>query len=287
VPRNIPWHLEVLLNTLEGAVILAQSVYFQDFIGDAQIIAATPEAARLYGYNHHSELEGKFTSELDHPNDYIALKVMTVIRILDLCSTPVEYDVRIILPDNSIRYVRKNVQQMTFDSNTFWVTTSREIKRCKYKPLPDYRNLLTEEAINHWFQMISVKELEQYVRRYVPERNKIIFSRDLTSDEIFPTIDENLEGSQGETATGGTPILPAPKEVVELELGRTRRLPDNRFIHRCGNCAETWASFVENPARCPRAREDSRGPRCATNRWRIVTNRGRDRALAQARQAGR
>ena len=280
--RHIPLHLEALMESVDGAVILAQSINFQDLVVDAQIIAASPEAARLYGYNHPSELEGRFTSQLDHPDDYRAIKIMSVIRVLELSTVPSEYDVRIILPDGAIRYVRKQVRQMYHEGSAYWMTRSEEISPDQAKPLPDFSVLLTQNMIRSWFGAISVSELEELVKRIVPARNSQMFGKNLTCDEIHHIMDEFHREHYEVEENGRMAILPIAtvSQVVDLGLGKTRILPDNRYIHRCGNCAETWASSVRNPQKCPRSREDSRGPKCATSRWRVVTERG----LACARQ---
>ena len=285
--RNIPLHFEVLLEAMEGAVILAQSVQFYNIVIDAQIIAATQDAACLYGFNHHAELEGKFTSQLDHPDDYQTLKVMTLVRYLQLSPTPSEYDIRILLPDGSIRYIRKSVKQMTHEGDTYWVTRSTEIQAEAYTPLPDFRHLLTEDIVQQWFNTISIAELEHLAKAYIPVRNARIFPHNLTLDEIHPMMDEIHTGDQMNGAIHKADILPTTMAdgVIDIGLGRTRRLPDNRFIHRCGNCAETWASQVRNPRKCPRSRADSRGPQCGTNRWRVTTDRGLSCVRQQANGA--
>ena len=287
--RNIPLHFEVLLEAMEGAVILAQSVHFQNIILDAQIIAATQDAARLYGFNHHAELEGKFTSQLDHPDDYQAVKIMALVRYLQLSPTPSEYNVRIVLPDGSIRHIRKSVKQMTHEGDTYWVTRSTEIRADEYIPPPDFRHLLTENVAQQWFNLISIAELEQLAKAYIPVRNARILPHNLTSDEIHPMMDEIHTGDQMNEAISKVDVLPTTmaEGAIDIGLGRTRRLPDNRFIHRCGNCAETWASQVRNPKKCPRSRADSRGPQCGTNRWRVTTDRGLRCARQQASGAER
>lgn len=275
---------EALLQTVEGAVILAQSVYFQDLIGDAQIIGATKEAATLYGFNHPSELKGKFTSQLDHPDDYQLIKFMAVARMLGIASTPGEYDVRIMLPNGSIRYARKQVKQIEHESNTYWMTISHEISPEEAKPLPDMRDLITADAIQHWFKMISVAELQMLVENYVPLRNQKMFRERLTSSEFQINISEMREGKQETKFSVRKQVLPTAtvqEDVLDIGLGSTRRLPDNRFLHRCANCAETWASHVANPGKCPRTRDDNRGAKCGVMRWREITERGMERARVQ------
>ncbi len=286
--RDMPAHFDALFDTIEGAVILAQTVWFQDLVADARIVAASKEAAELYGYNYPAELEGKFTSELDHPDDYLAIKVMAIIRMYDLNPIPNEYDVRIILPDGSIRYTRKNVRQMQHDDKSYWVTRSKQISPAEATPLPDFRSLLTPEVFNQWFGAISVAELTRFVEKFTPVRNRQAFTGDLTIPEFQAIIDEIQAGGQRPENNGRMKSQPTSiiDEVVNIGLGQTRRLPDNRFIHRCANCAETWASSVSNPPQCPRSRDDSRGPRCGIRRWRLVTERGQACAAYQMHQTG-
>ena len=280
--RNIPPPLQALLETLEGAVIIGQTFYLNDLVGDAQIIAATPEAARLYGFEHPSELEGRFTSQLDHPDDYIAIKLFFIARLHGLAQVPHEYDMRIILPDGSIRYLRKQVTQMQYGQESYWVTTSAQIAADEAKPLPDYRHLLPEDAIREWFRIISVAELEQLIGTYVPWKIAEILRPSLTTDEIQYNMDEIQTLGRSRTIRA-LPAVTRPN-VIEIGLGQTRHLPDNRYVHRCGNCGCTWASGNSNPVKCPRSRDDSRGPRCGLARWRIVTARGQESAESQAHE---
>ncbi len=285
--RDIPVHFEVLFETVEGAVILAQTVNFQNLVADAQIVAASPEAARLYGYNHHSELEGKFTSELDHPDDYQTIKIMSLVRALELSPVPDEYDVRILTPDGSTRYIRKRVRQVFHNDTVYWMTRSHEIPADEAKPLPDFKGLLTPDKIHLWFSLVSVAELKKLVNVFTPVRNLELFGNSLTKNEILSIIDEiHSDNAEKDTAVNEagriSTLSPAISDpVITIELGKTRRLPDRRFIHRCGNCAETWASSVQNPLQCPRSRDDNRGRKCGTKRWRVVTDRGLESARQQ------
>jgi hypothetical protein len=228
-------------------------------------------------------LEGKFTSELDHPDDYLAIKAMSITRMYDFSPVPNEYDVRIILPDGSIRYIRKKVSQMEHNKNTYWMTRSAKILPEEAKPLPDFRYLLTPDVISEWFGAISVAELSRFVEKFTPVRNRQAFKDALTMPEFHTIIGEIQAVTKG-LKDSGKPhhtITAFSDEVVNIGLGQTRRLPDNRFIHRCGNCAETWASNVRNPTQCPRSRDDSRGPKCGIRRWRLITDRGKDCAAYQ------
>ncbi|PON13133.1 hypothetical protein C2W62_35950 [Candidatus Entotheonella serta] len=131
--ENDSAHIKGLLETVEGAVILAHSVFFQNLVCDAKIVAATLKAAKLYGFDHPTELEGKFTSQLDHPDDYYMIKMITIY---------------------SIRYIRKKVKQIGYEGNIYWITTSEEVEPEQAIPLPDYRHLLTPEAIQTWFSRV-------------------------------------------------------------------------------------------------------------------------------------
>ncbi len=280
--RDIPAHFDALFDTIDGAVILAQTVWLEHLVCDAKIIAASKEAAELYGYNRPSELEGKYTSELDHPDDYFAIKVMGICRIYQLVPIPNEYDVRIVLPDKSIRYVRKNVRQIEHNDSSYWMTRSVEIEPEEAKMLPDFRSALSSEAFGKWFSAISIAELAKFVHEYVPLRNKMAFKDSLTMPDFHSIINDIQTDSRAVLNDMESNLATATREgVVDIGLGETRRLPDGRFIHRCGNCAETWASQVRNPPQCPRSRDDNRGVKCSVRRWRFATERGRVLASQQ------
>ncbi|MDE0206607.1 MAG: hypothetical protein OXP66_11335 [Candidatus Tectomicrobia bacterium] len=61
-----------------------------------------------------------------------------------------------------------------------------------------------------------------------------------------------------------------PMQNVEISGGQSLKLPDNRWLHRCGKCACTWLSASEDPGACVRHRPDKKGPRCGTTRWREI-----------------
>ena len=61
-----------------------------------------------------------------------------------------------------------------------------------------------------------------------------------------------------------------PMQNVEISGGESLRLPDNRWLHRCGKCACTWLSSNSDPGACVRHRADKKGPRCGTTRWREI-----------------
>lgn len=134
--------------------------------------------------------------------------------------------------------------------------------------------------------MLSVAELENLIRQYTSIRNQKLFGPDLTMDEFHPNIDEIQQAIQARVAVEKAAMLSmsVADAVIDIGLGRTRRLPGARFVHRCGNCAETWASSVRSPKKCPRSREDLRGPKCGTSRWREITKAGLERARQQERR---
>lgn len=61
-----------------------------------------------------------------------------------------------------------------------------------------------------------------------------------------------------------------PMQHIEISGGESLRLPDNRWLHRCGKCACTWLSSNNSPGACVRHRADKKGPRCGTTRWREI-----------------
>ena len=62
----------------------------------------------------------------------------------------------------------------------------------------------------------------------------------------------------------------APMQNIEIAGGQSLKLPDNRWLHRCGKCACTWLSASSDPSSCVRHRADKKGPRCGTSRWRDI-----------------
>lgn len=61
-----------------------------------------------------------------------------------------------------------------------------------------------------------------------------------------------------------------PMPNIEISGGQSLKLPDNRWLHRCGKCACTWLSASSDPGACVRHRADKKGPRCGTSRWREI-----------------
>ena len=71
-----------------------------------------------------------------------------------------------------------------------------------------------------------------------------------------------------------------PMQNIDISGGESLRLPDNRWLHRCGKCACTWLSASSDPGACVRHRADKKGPRCGTSRWREIHEEYWDNAAA-------
>jgi hypothetical protein len=108
---------------LQGTITISQLVQVSEHVVDAVIVFATPSAARLFGVEHPSALEGQFISQIHHPDDALVTRHYTLARLHgDWYPDP--YPMRILRgPSREPIAVIKHVKQVLINGVLTWIST--------------------------------------------------------------------------------------------------------------------------------------------------------------------
>ena len=242
------------------AITLSRRVALNPYVVDAQIVCASADAVRLYGYTHVQNLLGRWQSQLQHPADTQLARAMAIRRHFGYEAVPQEYVSRIRRGNsNRFRHVRKRILQFEYEGETYWATILEEASHAPL--LADVLDierafpLKASADIQQYSGVISVAEMEERIRLVHDPFSGLTgaHSSSMLSDAMHPTAAEKQRAYS----------------TLDLTPGESIGLTEGSFLHRCGQCGISWLSNHEDPRRCPRHRADSRGPRCGTHRWRV------------------
>lgn|GEM_PF-3009351 len=89
---------------------------------DARIVAATPRAAALFGYDTSAALEGQFTSLLHVLGDTQRARQRATLRALGQAAATECYEARIVRQTGEIQRVIKWVEQRQLHQDLVWIT---------------------------------------------------------------------------------------------------------------------------------------------------------------------
>src|SRR5712691_6585733 len=125
----IAQHLSVLFDGIlardQEAITIARSRYLTLGVsfGDAYIIAATPLAAAWYNLDNPAQLQGRWISQLHHPEDARLGRALSAARYLGV-QVPAVYVSRIRQMPHAatFRPALKQIRQITVGTDTYWIT---------------------------------------------------------------------------------------------------------------------------------------------------------------------
>ena len=261
-----------------GPATISQRIAISDHITDAKIIGANQEASALYGRSL-TQLTNSWISEVTSPEDLPFARLLAVARTHGVKAAK-HYKVRIRRGDGTTLYVAKHTRQYIEDGEEFWSTeiTEPNNEPTAEQAVEDAR--IPTEIRDKAFSMMSVVDVEKLIQRYASTD----LDSALTSDENNRII--SSEGKSRKIILDRENFLST--QIISLGLGKSRKLPDGKWVHRCAKCGVTWNSRSKEPARCPRARKDFFGPRCASTTWRRVdTAKKRNDDIHQADEVSR
>jgi hypothetical protein len=197
-----------------------------------------------------------------HPDDMLRGSLYSLARSKGI-SVPTRYDTRIIRPDGEEVFVVKDTIQMVNYGVLVWVTILTPTREPELHPPPSPESLgLGLDEVVSYRGTMNVSDLERLIQAQGLQRVLLTF------DAIHHNIDGMHQASQS-LAVAAAPVVADAKDI-QIRRGATLRLPDERYLHRCAQCGESWISPNVNPQRCPRMREDKRGPRCGSIHWRDI-----------------
>jgi hypothetical protein len=263
----------------QRAITVTQYVRLSDSIADARIMYVSGGAAEVYGVERPELLVGKYLSQTMQPEDMLRGSLYSLARSKGI-SVPTRYDTRIIRPDGEEVFVVKDTVQMVNYGVLVWVTILTPTREPELQPPPSPESLgLGLDEIVSYRGTMNVSDLERLIKAQGPPHVL------LTSDVIHHNIDALHQANQSLSVEALPMPAIAEAKDIQIRRGATLRLPGGRYLHRCAPCGESWISPNANPQRCPRMREDKRGPRCGSIHWRDVTTGGGQRIRGSSHDA--
>lgn len=250
------------------ALTISRHVCITNTIEDLEIIAATPEAAHLYGYDKPSELVGKYLSETLSKEDMLRGYLMSLARQKgNLISR--RYATRIERPDGQIAYVFKKTILVERPHPLHYLTFLEAAQEADFQPIPDLRELnLTQAEFDAAQAVLTVRKLRELMASFGIDTLKAGALTPLEMQSILTVFQSKRNPQQGKLDVPTTVVSAPPGAPVDILPGQTRQLPDGKFLHRCAKCLLTWNSVDREPRNCPRTRKDRRGFKCGVRTWR-------------------
>jgi len=150
---------QALLDPRE-AMTVAVRVQLSPSVVDTRIVAATPRAAALYGYDDPAELEGQFTSMVHVLEDIQRTRLRSTLRALGLVDPLERYEVRLLQRSGTVQRVLKEVEQRQMEETMVWVCRLEPTDtRVPFQP-PPLPETVPEDALHHFFGWACVAEME-------------------------------------------------------------------------------------------------------------------------------
>lgn len=214
---------QALLDPRE-AMTVAVRVQLSPSVVDTRIVAATPRAAALYGYDDPAELEGQFTSMVHVLEDIQRTRLRSTLRALGLVDPLERYEVRLLQRSGTVQRVLKDVEQRQVEETMVWI--------CRLEP-PDIRvpfqppplpETVPEDALHHFFGWACVAEMEALLRQ---QRLLLTSIHDMS---IFRHRETIISPSLAQT-------LPEGEQPVERLVLRSPRV---YYRYRCLVCGRDW-----------------------------------------------
>ncbi|WP_089722119.1 hypothetical protein [Candidatus Entotheonella palauensis] len=250
------------------ALTIARHICLNDIIEDLEIIAATPEAAHLYGYDKPSELIGKYLSETLSIEDMFRGYLMSTARLKGN-KIAKRYATRIERPDGQVAYVFKQTTPIERPHPIHYLTFLEAAEETDMRPIPDASELnLTQAEVDTARSYFTVRKLRGLMTSFGIDSLRVSALTPSEMQSILTVFQSRRNPQKGKLDVSTTIVSAPPGEPVAILPGQTRQLPDGKFLHRCAKCLQTWNSVDQEPRNCPRTRKDRRGPRCGVRTWR-------------------
>ncbi len=217
----------------QHALTISRHVHITNMIEDLEIIAATPEAAHLYGYDKPSELVGKYLSETLSTEDMLRGYLMSLARQKD-SRIPSRYATRIERPNGQISYVFKQTILVERPKPVHYLTFLEAAEAADYQPTPDLRDLnLTQAEVAAARAVITVRKLRELMADFGLDTLKAGALTPLEMQSILTVFQSKRNSQKGQLDVPTTSVSAPPGAPVDLLPGQTRQLPDGKFLHRC------------------------------------------------------
>ena len=273
------------IQQLEGAVTIARCVILPSGAVDSQIVAATQDAAELFGFTHPRDLQGQLISHIHHPDDALRTRLYFLARLLWGTEQYNTYPMRILRGQQKRPFwVQKRVHQVTISGQTTWVTTNTALDQqgtYAMPPVEDVEGLLQDYVLqfvapSHIASQLSADLVAHPTVKALGRQKETLPTTLKTNDSIIETIDSNSRGIfHRETLTRLIRVEEALARcqgarktdvwvrrgatVVKIGIEELRARYEQAIEQRklcCMRCLHVWEPFIPNPIICPNCQQD-------------------------------
>jgi hypothetical protein len=248
-------------------------VKFTPHLADAQFVAATPTAARLYGYADAAHFCGvwhSFTQRLEDYHHGVALSIARHFKY----DIPTRYLTDIQTLQGTITTVSKSTRELSLHGDYYWLT---EIQAAAQNPdLPHARSIAApplDQATRLQFGgIVTLADMEAMVTSRPDAFDPLSLSSQIAISD--PIISQKTRKTNKK---GSVPPSPSPShDVMTLTPGSTVEIKPGWYLHWCQHCMEPFRSKDIDPPLC------GRRP-CRKKGWRTgVDLQARQRGQKQA-----
>ena len=290
VPTPLPYPVvdplaEAAIQHLEGAVTIASYVILSSGAIDAQIVAATQDAAELFGFAQPRDLQGQLISHVHHPDDALRTRLYALTRLLRGTEQYNAYPMRILQgPQKRAFWVQKQVHQVTLNGQTTWVTANTALDQqgtYVMPPVEDIAGLLRDYLLqmvapSHIASQLFADLVTHPTVMSLGTQKAVLPTALKTSHSIIEAIDSNSRGichretrmrlSRTEATmaryqkAGKTEIwVRCGATAVKIGLEELQRRYAQAIEQQklcCMRCLHVWEPFIPNPLICPHCQQD-------------------------------
>lgn len=266
--------LNVMLDRIGGALTVSRQITLPSGQLDAVIVAASLEAAELFGFSHSQELIGKLLTEVHERQCIQQTRLYSCARILGDPDAPTSYPARIYRGDGQLLWVQKEVEHRIESDGSIWITKNVLLPQDRNYSMPKLRRLdeiIHECAMGNLMNPFAGQPNSPQLQKSAnstqssPEDNTTCVN---VNNELLPEITNSTQPAQA----------PLPFEQFHTVALPLRHADRPIWIHECkvDGCGRQWWSYTERPQHCPR---------CGSRLWQGSSKWERRRVFKRANAA--
>ena len=224
----------------DEAVTILKRVAITKTIVDAQFIAATPQAASLYGYPSVDAFCGTWQSMTQSLDDYKRTFALSLCRHFGE-NIPTAYIHRLLGPQGRSVAVHKSTQEVEYQGDYYWITKLQDASTAPH--LPDLNQIAIPKNIDNYRSFggtLSVAEVEAVLAHFglADSSRTMIQNTDVMIVQYLDLVKPKSD-----------PL--ARQQTIPLLIGQPiTKLPHQEgYLLECQSCGVIWTS-KRVPVRC-------------------------------------